>query len=113
MKLDRRQLLATAMLACLIVAGCERKAEERGKAAGEVLEGSISDAMIATDAVRSEPPIAPRKAEAPDARGDKAKAKPAEGEEPAASPTPETSPAAEASPAPKPAPKPAASEPAA
>ena len=109
MNLDRPQLFAAALLACLVVAGCGRKAEERSKAAGEVLEGTISDAMIATDRVRSEPPIAPRKAEAPDARGDKAKAKPAEGEVPAASPTPETSPAAEASPAPKP----AASEPAA
>ena len=108
MKLDRRQLLATAMLACLIVAGCERKAEERTKASGEVLEGTISDAMIATDAVRSEPPLAPRKTDAPDTKGGKAQAKPADGTEPAETPAPEPSPAVEASPAPKP----AASEPA-
>ena len=108
MKLDRRQLLATAMLACLIVAGCERKAEERSKASGEVLEGTISDAMIATDAVRSEPPLAPRKTDAPGAGADKAKATTADEAVPDASPTPEPSPAAEASPAPKP----AASEPA-
>ena len=108
MKLDRRQLLATAMLACLIVAGCERKAEERSKASGEVLEGTISDAMIATDAVRSEPPLAPRKTESPGAGSDKAKATTADEAVPDASPTPEPSPAAEASPAPKP----AASEPA-
>ena len=104
-----RRILATVALACLIVAGCGDKKQERNKAAGEVLEGTISDTMIATDAVRSEPPIAPRQAEASDATGDKAKTKPAEGAEPAESPTPEASPATEASPAPKP----AASEPAA
>ena len=74
-----------------------------------MLEGTISDAMIAPDRVRSEPPIAPRKADAPDAKGGKAQVKPADGTEPAETPTPEASPTADSSPAPKP----AASEPAA
>lgn len=107
MKLVRRRLYTATALACLIVASCDRKAEERGKAAGEVLEGTISDAMIATDQVRSDPPIAPRKAESPGTKGAKANAKPADEIEPAESPDPEASPAAEASPPPKP----AASEP--
>ena len=101
MQLDRPKLVVMAMLACLIVAGCGRKVEERGKAAGEVLEGTISDGMIATDAVRSEPPIAPRKAEASGARVARQGAGAPVGEEeadPSAAPAP--APAPEAAPAP-------------
>ena len=109
MKLDRRQLCAAAMLVCLVVAGCDRKAEERSKAAGEVLEGTISDAMIAPDRVRSEPPIAPRKAQSPTDKGGKAKVVPEDDSAPDQSSAPESTPMPEASPTPKP----PASEPAA
>ena len=95
-----RRLCAAATLACLIVGGCDNKAAEGNKATGEVLEGSISDAMIATDEVRSEPPLAPHTAKATDAKGEKAKAK--SGDEAEASPAPEASPPADAAPAPKP-----------
>ena len=95
-----RRLCAAAALACLILGGCERKAAEGNKATGEVLEGSLSDAMIATDEVRSEPPLAPHTAKATDAKGGKAKAK--AGDEADASPAPEASPPADAAPAPKP-----------
>ena len=61
-----RRLSAAAALACLILGGCERKAAEGTKATGEVLEGTITDAMIATDEVRSEPPLAPQTAKAGD-----------------------------------------------
>ena len=100
---DRRRYAATAALACLIVAGCERKAAEGTRAAGEVLEGTISDAMIATDSIRSEPPLAPRTAKASDATGDKARAKAAVGDLTNATPAPYASPSADAAPAPKPA----------
>ena len=109
MKLDRPQLCAAAMLVCLVVAGCDRKAEERSKAAGEVLEGTISDAMIAPDRVRTEPPIAPRKAQSPADKGGKAKVIAGDDSAPDQSSAPESTPMPEASPTPKP----PASEPAA
>ena len=106
---QRRRTLAVAAIACLALAGCERKAPEGNKAAGEVLEGTISDAMIATDKSRAAPPIAPHRNAAPDAKGSKAKTKGGGDAALVESPTPEPSPTAEASPAPKP----TASEPAA
>ena len=107
MIIDRR-LIAAAALACLVLAGCEKKAAEGNKAAGEVLEGTISDAMIATDKVRSEPPLAPHAAKAVDAKGPKAKGKGADMGDAVASPAVEASPPADVAPAPKP----TASEPA-
>lgn len=58
--------LALLLLACL-VAGCTPEtsappAEQGGAAAGEVLGGSISDAMIPLDQLESEAPPAPREA---------------------------------------------------
>ncbi|MDP3675030.1 MAG: hypothetical protein Q8R44_08030 [Novosphingobium sp.] len=97
----RERFMAAAALAGLIVAGCDRKPDERSKAAGEVLEGTISDAMIAPDRVRSEPPIAPRKAGPSDAKGEKAKPRSSDEVEPGESPAPESSPAAQASPSPE------------
>ena len=45
---------------CLAVAGCKQGAKETGgQAAGNILPGSTSDAMIPLDQVRSEPPLAP------------------------------------------------------
>lgn len=99
---QRRSLyLTAAALACLIIGGCERKAAEGNKAAGEILEGTTSDAMIATDQSRTAPPLAPRKAEAPETKGGKAKTKPGDAAA-VASPTSEPIPTAETSPAAKP-----------
>lgn len=44
------------------LAACDKSGggEARAPAASEVLEGSISDAMLPLDSVRSEPPLAPR-----------------------------------------------------
>ena len=103
-----RRLVAAAALACLILGGCEKKVAEGNKATGEVLEGTITDAMIATDEVRSEPPLAPQTAKA--TVGVKAKATAKAGDEADA----EEAPAVETS-RPEditPAPKTAASEPA-
>ncbi|MCA1661091.1 MAG: hypothetical protein LC648_02545 [Novosphingobium sp.] len=55
-----RLLAATIVFAGL--SGCDRGTEERAQAAGEILEGTISDSMLKTDQVRSEAPLAPRKA---------------------------------------------------
>ena len=49
---------------CLIAAGCEDQAAAPGPqgeaASGEVLAGSISDAMIPLDQLESQGPLAPR-----------------------------------------------------
>ena len=103
-----RRLCAAAALACLILGGCERKAAEGTKATGEVLEGTITDAMIATDEVRSEPPLAPHTAKATDGVGAKAKGKAGGKTDAEASTAPEASPPTESAPAPRP----SASEPA-
>lgn len=46
----------------LALAGCkgEDKPAQDARAAGEVLPGSASDAMIPYDTVRSQPPLAPK-----------------------------------------------------
>lgn len=57
-----KKALMTAVLA-LTVAACNgdaRKDEGAGKASGEVLPGSASDAMIPLDQVKSQAPLAPK-----------------------------------------------------
>ncbi|MEO5587744.1 MAG: hypothetical protein ABIQ81_08640 [Novosphingobium sp.] len=48
--------LPLALTAC---GGAEKKAKDQRTAAGEILPGSISDAMLPYDTVRSQPPMAP------------------------------------------------------
>lgn len=49
-------------LAMAALGACERDqpAATRASAEGEILEGSVSDAMLPLDTVRSQPPLAPR-----------------------------------------------------
>ena len=49
------------LLALTALAGCNqsKKDEGAGTAAGEILPGSASDAMLPYDTVRSQPPLAP------------------------------------------------------
>lgn len=58
--------LALPLLLAGLAAGCTPEAsapaEQGGKAAGEVLGGSISDAMIPLEQLESEAPPAPREA---------------------------------------------------
>ena len=57
------RLIAPALLA-LLLSGCggdgAKKAEGAGTAEGEVLPGSVSDAMIPLDQVKSQAPLAPK-----------------------------------------------------
>ena len=54
--LNKRPILALLPLALL--AACNEPSDGNGRAAsGEVLEGTISDAMLPVDRVRSEPPL--------------------------------------------------------
>ena len=52
---DKRPFLVLALLALL--AACDREPAEEGTATGEVLEGTVSDAMLPLDRVRSEAPL--------------------------------------------------------
>jgi hypothetical protein len=49
-----------APLTLLLLSACGEKGKDaaQGSAGGEVLEGSISDAMLPLDTVRSQPPLA-------------------------------------------------------
>ena len=100
-----RRIIAV-LFAVLSLAACNKPGNERRQAAGEILEGSVSDAMIHTDQVRSEGPYAaPEAAKAEKggkAAGKKAAAKRADeasDETPAATPsaTPQATPSPESS----------------
>jgi hypothetical protein len=83
-----KQIAALAALT-LLAAGCTEEAappaEQGGKAAGEVLGGEISDAMIPLDEVSSQAPLAPRQGpSASDIDAEQPVVTPAEGVEGAA-----------------------------
>lgn len=69
--------LALILATPLILAGCGSGSDKAGKdhrtAAGEILPGSISDAMLPYDTVRSQPPLAPKETGKPGAKGDSPK----------------------------------------
>ena len=54
---DKRLFLALPALALLAACGDNGPANDSRAASGEVLEGTISDAMLPVDTVRSEPPL--------------------------------------------------------
>lgn len=65
-------LVALALLTLTACGKGDEKAKGAGKAEGEILPGSTSDAMIPVDQIKSQPPLAP-KAEGSDKPGDKGK----------------------------------------
>ena len=81
-------LRLAAALGLIALNGCDRGKDESTQAAGEILEGTASDAMLQTDLIRAEAPLAPRKAgtgeagKAPAERGPRTAGAPA-GETPA------------------------------
>ena len=101
---DKRFILI--LLPIALLAACTDEPVDEGAATGEVLEGTVSDAMLPVDRVQSEPPLedpdafaeaqekaaaaAPGGAEAPHAaEGAEGESEPAEPSEPAAAPPPE------------------------
>lgn len=54
---DKRLFLAMPALALLAACGGDATTDDSRSASGEVLEGTISDAMLPVDRVRSEPPL--------------------------------------------------------
>jgi hypothetical protein len=98
----KRQILALLALALLAACGGEAPTGDGRSASGEVLEGTISDAMLPVDRVRSEPPLedpeafarardAADGAEAVEGAGDAAGDDSAEDGQPAADGIPDTS----------------------
>ncbi|MCZ8172323.1 MAG: hypothetical protein ACK442_05820 [Novosphingobium sp.] len=55
-----RPLTITALALALAACGGDRKDEGAGKAEGQILPGSASDAMLPLDTVRSQAPVAPK-----------------------------------------------------
>jgi hypothetical protein len=66
--------IAVLALLSLTLAACQGEAKKpdagQQTAKGEILEGSISDAMLPVDTVRSQPPLAPKSSES-DSSSDK------------------------------------------
>ena len=99
---DKRLLLALPALLLLAACGGNAPANDSRSASGEVLEGTISDAMLPVDRVRSEPPLEDPAAfaEARSAREGAASSGAEDGEESSAEEPPESegseAPAAEA-----------------
>ncbi|MEE4315439.1 hypothetical protein [Erythrobacter dokdonensis] len=98
--MKRAAILALALL----VAACDEQAAspsgQGGEAAGEVLGGSISDEMIPLEQLRSEAPLLPRQAAAPDSAANEEASEEAA---PEGEPSSEGAEAAPAAPAPEPA----------
>lgn len=97
--------LALICLVPLVLAACgsgsDKKQKDQRTAAGEILPGSASDAMLPYDTVRSQPPLAPKATAKPGAKGaatDEAEASASDGQA-ANTPVPVEAPAAPSPPA--------------
>jgi hypothetical protein len=55
-----RPLALILLAAALLPAGCKREAAPDAGAAGQILPGSASDAMLPSDRLTSQPPLDPR-----------------------------------------------------
>jgi hypothetical protein len=99
--MHRAAILSIALRAAACTEDAAAPTEEGGEAAGEVLGGEISDAMIPLDQLESQAPLAPRPAQlAPDVDAEQPDVAPAAGIDGAA--PSEGSEAAPAAPAPEP-----------
>ena len=104
MKAEMRLVLISA-LGLLTLSGCQEKKQagpSHATAVGEVLPGSVSDAMLPLDSVRSQPPLAPKSEPGP-AKGDKPQARPKAAQSGDAAAEAPAKPPADAEPAPPPA----------
>ena len=94
------------LLPLMLLGACNGGSSDEGAASGEVLEGTISDAMLPIDTVRSEPPLEDPEAFA-QAQSEAAEADAAAAEGEGAAEGEPAEPAAEAPPAEEPAAEPA------
>jgi len=97
---DKRLFLCLAPLALLAACGEEAPADDSRSASGTVLEGTISDAMLPVDTVRSQPPL-----EDPEAAEEAAEADTASASATGGAQADAASPDAAATPAPEPTPE--------
>jgi hypothetical protein len=99
--MNRPAILALCLLAAACTEEASTPAERGGEAAGEVLGGSISDAMIPLEQLDSQAPLAPRQGPTPaDLDAEQPLVTPVEGVEGAPPPS-EGAEAAPAAPAPE------------
>lgn len=56
----KNPVLILAVTALLPLSACNKKPDTQAQAGGEILEGSISDAMLPLDTATSQPPLAPK-----------------------------------------------------
>lgn len=89
-----KPVLMLAAAALLALPACSKKPETQAQAGGEILEGSISDAMLPLDTATSQPPLAPKTVKADSTGDDKETAEDEKPDAPAAEPAPKA-PAAE------------------
>ncbi len=98
MKLLLRCAIPAAVLLSLAACDKEKAPASKGSAEGEILDGTVSDAMLPVDTVRSQAPLAPRSegteaAGSPDRERSRSvgsgEAKPAKPDEPAAEAEPD------------------------
>ena len=88
------------LIAALPLAACKKEADKNAMASGEILPGSISDAMIPQDRLTSQPPLDPnavrngpaKKDGADDSATGEPEAAASEAAEPAAAPEPASKP---------------------
>ena len=101
--IDKRLFLAPALmmapLALLAACSDDAPADDGRSASGEVLEGSISDAMLPVDRVRSQPPLEDPEAFAEAVEGEESDAESGEEGEEAAEGEADAAEGAEAEPA--------------
>lgn len=94
-----RLLTAALALALPFAAGaCKKDAPRDANASGEILPGSISDAMLPEDRVTSQPPLAPQSARAVKGAASEAAADATAAAPDAAAPAEAAEPAAETAP---------------
>lgn len=55
-----KPVLILAAASLLPLSACSKKPDTQAQAGGEILEGSISDAMLPLDTATSQPPLAPK-----------------------------------------------------
>ncbi|MFM5954491.1 MAG: hypothetical protein ACKOPE_09340 [Novosphingobium sp.] len=91
-------LVALALLTLTACGKGDEKAKGAGKAEGEILPGSTTDAMIPVDQIKSQPPLAP-KAEGSDKPDDKGKPAAAKAAKPASDAPADEAPAEDPAPA--------------
>ena len=95
--MTKPHLLIAALIGLAALAGCgDKKPAAQAQAGGEILPGSVSDAMLPLDTATSQPPLAPKVEKSAAKPGDEPAEEGAAAEAPAEPPAaPDAAPAGE------------------